>query len=434
MRTVKYLLVISLLFLAGSTFAQKLPNVEDFTVNGIRVILRQSPNQIVAIGAIFRGGYAYNETNNPYIAEGMANLTTSSGSEKYPKDKFRALKSRLVTTITGGGDFYDTQYWLRCVKPNFDQSWDMFSDVIMHPLYDDVEFRNQKENDINNINNRSSSPDGYAYFLGDSAWRSGNARFGRITEVPDIQNTTIADMKQFHNKILQRGRMYVVVVGNVSKQEITKKLGDFASQAEGNNMMAYSSNNYPPPDQTKFIYDSRPDIPTTYIYGFTSSPDRNDPDFWPSRLTASYLREKFFQEVRTKRNLSYAPFAFITGGMHNYRFVLGVSTTRPDSAIGVMLNEIKKVQNGDIDTKMLNDEKNVYITRYYQGKTTNLGQAQELYGAIRETGDWHDAYTIDKILTVTPEQAKQYAEKYLHNILYSISGPTSGVTESKFHF
>ncbi|HZV12919.1 MAG TPA: hypothetical protein VFA55_06855, partial [Candidatus Kapabacteria bacterium] len=79
-------------------------------------------------------------------------------------------------------------------------------------------------------------------------------------------------------------------------------------------------------------------------------------------------------------------------------------------------------------------EKNVYITRYYESKMTNLNQAEELYSAVRETDDWREAYTIDKILTVTPEEAKHYAAKYLHNFLYSISGPTSGVTESKFSF
>ena len=287
MKTLTYSIIVCFFLLfAGSSFAQKMPKVDDFMVNGIRVILRQSPNQIIAVGAIFRGGYAYGETDNPYIASGMANLTTSSGSQKYPKDKYRALKSRLVTTITGDGDFYDTHYWLRCVKPNFDQSWDMFTDVILHPLYDEVEFRNQEESAINDINNRSSSPDRYAFFLGDSAWRSGNPRFGRITEAPDVQNTTIADMQNFHDKILQRKRMYIVVVGNISKEEITKKLKAFASLPEGNTV-TYTGNTFPPPDHPEFIYDKRPDIPTTYIYGFAASPDRKDPDFWPSRLAAS---------------------------------------------------------------------------------------------------------------------------------------------------
>ena len=120
--------------------------------------------------------------------------------------------------------------------------------------------------------------------------------------------------------------------------------------------------------------------------------------------------------------------------MHNYRFMLGVSSVLPDSAVSVELNEIKKVQNGDIDTKTFEDEKNVFITEYYERKMTNMDQAQELFGAIRETGDWHYAYKINELLSVTPAEAQAFATKYIHNILYSVCGDKSKVTENKFLF
>jgi len=433
-RIAKIISAVACVVINPSVFAQmQTPKIEDFTVNGIHVVMRQSDNQVVAIGVIIKGGYGYNETNNPYIAKGMADVTTSSGSEKYSKDAFRASKERMVTTITGSGDYYYISYWLRCVKPQLDKSWDMLADVIMHPLYDSVEWRNIRDNEVNDINDRKSSPDRWASFVCDSIYRQSNSRFGRTTEVSDVQGTTLAEMKQFHDMMMQKSRMTIIVVGNISRDEITNKLAEFGALPDGS-LPSLANNHFTPPAQSEVFVDNRPKIPTTYVYGLAGAPDRTSQDFWAAKLTSQYLSEKFFEEVRTKRNLSYAPYCYVTGTMHNYRFMLGVSSVLPDSAVGVELTEIKKVQNGDIDKKTFEDEKNVYITNYYEGKMTNLDQAMELSSALRETGDWHDAYKINNILTVTPGDAQRFASKYLHNILYSISGDKSKVTDDKILF
>ena len=169
------------MMLASGVSAQT-PDIQDFTVNGIRVVMRPSANQVVAALVAFNGGYGYGETNNPYSSSALLDVTTASGSAKYPKDQFRALTERMVTTIGGTGNYYSILYSLRCVKPHFDKSWDMFSDVILHPLYDSIEWKNTRDNELNEINDRRSSPDNWAYFAGDSIYRSSNARFGRTVE------------------------------------------------------------------------------------------------------------------------------------------------------------------------------------------------------------------------------------------------------------
>jgi hypothetical protein len=58
----------------------------------------------------------------------------------------------------------------------------------------------------------------------------------------------------------------------------------------------------------------------------------------------SVLGTRVWEEVRTKRNLSYAPAARGTNFFANQGF-LYVTTVLPDSAVKVMLGEVKRLQN-----------------------------------------------------------------------------------------
>ena len=67
-------------------------------------------------------------------------------------------------------------------------------------------------------------------------------------------------------------------------------------------------------------------MPTNYIQAMFVGPRWTNPDFVVARVGMSWLAAREFDEVRTKRNLSYAPTARFTGTpAHRSAF----STSRP---------------------------------------------------------------------------------------------------------
>ena len=84
-------------------------------------------------------------------------------------------------------------------------------------------------------------------------------------------------------------------------------------------------------------------LPTNYVQGVFLSPSLKDHDFYAMRVATTLLRDRVFEEVRVKRNLSYAPnadmgsFAANTGNIY-------VTAVDANQAVSVMLNEINDLK------------------------------------------------------------------------------------------
>src|SRR5204863_3561901 len=88
-------------------------------------------------------------------------------------------------------------------------------------------------------------------------------------------------------------------------------------------------------------------LPTNYVQGLFTAPPLTSPDIYPMRVAAALLRDRVFEEVRVKRNLSYAPNAFLgsqsanTGGIY-------VTAVDANQAVRVMLNDITRLKRDAI--------------------------------------------------------------------------------------
>lgn len=430
---------IAVLLFAGlfsSAYAQGgVPkDATEFTVDGIKVILNPTKaNQIVAVLLGIEGGFARNETENPAIAAVTADLTTSSGSQKYPKDKYREELARLVTTIGGSGGKYNSTYLLSCVKPKFSESWNIFQDVIKNPRYDEDEFARIKEQDLTAIAGRKAEPEDYANFMLDSIWSAAN-HSGRVTQASDIEALSTDAIKQFHDGQLQRSRMTIVVVGDVTKAELEKKIHEAFKDVPMGSYAHQPFETVMGPQRTDLVIDNRV-VPTAYIFGRFLAPSRTSNDYWPLRISSLILRDRLYEEVRTKRNLSYAPFATLTGSTGAYYGLVGVSTTMPDSTINVMNREIRKMRDQGITEKELRDIKAQYVTEYYMQQQSNLAVAQSLYQMQMETGNWKNLFAVPQnIDKVSLADVRRVTSKYYHNIFWTAVGEQDKMTRSLFLF
>ncbi|MBS1911934.1 MAG: insulinase family protein [Bacteroidetes bacterium] len=403
-----------------------------FEVNGIHVIMCPAYNQIVSVVVGLEGGFASKETTNPALADFTADIVTSSGTSKFSQDMIRRITSETSTNLTGNGDYRGVTFNLTTTRPNFDRVWDVFASMINGPQYDDQEFKNQMQRRVVDIKRRWANPEAYASIISDSLVKLGNPVLGRIIQQSDVEAVTIAAMRDYMKHISERSRMLVVVVGNVSADEVKAKLGQFASLPMG----AYRRPPLPPvptaPAPKEELVD-RPS-PTTYVISSFAGPRATEQDYWPLQVGLSHLRNVLFEELRTKRNLTYAPSAQLSSTLGQSRGSVSVSSTLPDSCIPIMYNELRKMKQGNFDESDLNDSKQVFITAYYMRQMTNDGTANAIYAAERNAGDWHLAYSFDAINAVNKAAVKAAFAKYAKNLQVGIVGKKSGVTEPKYIF
>src|SRR6185436_4002554 len=85
------------------------------------------------------------------------------------------------------------------------------------------------------------------------------------------------------------------------------------------------------------------DLPTVYVSGFFSAPNPKSDDYAATLVGMNILSDRLFEEVRTKRNLSYAAFA----GLRRSAAATGqlyVSTPDPNAAVRVIRDEVEKMR------------------------------------------------------------------------------------------
>jgi zinc protease len=391
-------------------------------------------NQIVAVTVGLRGSYASGETENPAVPGEMIAITTASGSVPYPRDKYRMELSRLVSTISGGIDDLGVTYTLTCVRPKFDESWKIFSDVIKEPLYNAEEMKKTEQGMLADIAGRRQEPEQWVNFLIDSIWGGGH-RSGRITQPADVTSVTESSLRAFHDILLDRSRMTIVIVGDVTRKEVEAKVHSFLMASPAVQHSHYLFVPLAPvsgPGTTEIVSESR-SIPTTYIVGRFASPSRRNPDYWPLRLAVSTLSDRLYEEVRTKRNLSYSPYAASLGRYIEYFTQVGVSSTAPDSAMHVIVTELNNLRDHGITEKELRDTKEAFITAAYMSQQSNLAEANRLYVAELETGDYHNAlHIVEDAMRVTNDDVQRAVKKYLHTIYWTAVGNQDKVHREDF--
>src|SRR5207244_721452 len=136
-------------------------------------------------------------------------------------------------------------------------------------------------------------------------------------------------------------------------------------------------------------------IPTNYIQGLFTAPPLTSPDIYPMRVASSILRDRIFEEVRIKRNLSYAPDAFLRSQAANIGGIyVSADNEKANQAVRVMLDEIARLQRESIDDDDIKSIVAQFLTSYYMSQETNAAQVGELAQSELIGGGWRNSVEL----------------------------------------
>jgi zinc protease len=423
MRTNRFFIaaVATLAFLVlGASFAAA-QSPEEFTVNGLKVIVKTNPaNDVIAASLFLRGG-VLNITDSTQGIEPLIFAIAEKGSKKYPKETLFQILDRTAASITHNSTRDYSSVSLRCLKRQFDEMWDVFADVVMNPAFNEEDVNLVRNTMLVNIRQRKDNPDSYLRELSDEQFYQGHVyRLDPEGVESSVAAISVEQMKDHLRKHLKTPELLLVVVGNTTKDELMKKVeATFGKLPKGE----YAAAVIPPIQHSSpALKVMEQQLPTNYIRGSFSVPDRSDPDYYAMRVAIDVLNDRLFEEVRTKRNLSYAPRAGMADQKVNRAFIY-VTTVQPDTTIKVMLGELKKLQTEPLTEKTLKDRVALLLTAYYRGNETNNSQAGFL-GVCEIVGKgWKTADSfMENIKRVTAADIQRVANKYFHNLQTVVIG------------
>jgi predicted Zn-dependent peptidase len=427
----RIMLAVAVLFAAVPLHAQGRPQIEDFRVSGIHVIHKPiSANDVIAVRLYLTGGSAALTPATAGI-EQLIVSTMTRGTRKYDRDQFTARATATGAEIGGEVSRDYTVFTLRAVRANLDESWDLFTQAVAHPTFPTAEVELARAQQVNQLRQRTDDPDSYLALMSDSVSYAGHPFSRDPRGTPAIVAAlTRDDLAQWHARRLTKANLLLVVVGKVSRAELTSMIaGSFgALPVNGGSAAAVPALRAASPAVT--IIERA--LPTNYIQGLYVGPNRSSKDLPALQLATRVLSDRLFEEVRTKRNLTYAVGSGLSAGLVG-RGTLYVTAVQPDTTLKVILAEVRRLQHEPIPRDRLQETLNDYATSFWMSQETNMGQAQQLGHWELTGGGWRNALTyVDRMRAVTPADIQRVASQYLRNARFVVIGDPGKVDRALF--
>jgi zinc protease len=428
------IVVVVLACVAWESSAQeKSVAVDEFIVNGLKVLVKPvSANDIISVQLYLRGG-CMNLTEATQGIEHLLLQSALKGSKNYPKEQLNTVLDRTASAITGASTKNFSKVTLRCLKSDIDKLWDVFADVIMRPAFVPEDVEVVRNNILLGIKQRKDNPDSYLALVADEGFYAGHPyRFEPEGVEGSMSALTIDQMKKYLADNLVTSKLLLVVVGNMSTEDVrTKVEATFGKLPQGQYKPVFPA---PVVHATPSMKVIEQQMPTNYFRGTFALPGPSDPDHHSTLVMMSVLGTRVWEEVRTKRNLSYAPAARGTNFFANQGF-LYVTTVLPDSAVKVMLGEVKRLQNEPVPAKDLKDRITMFLTGYSLARETNESQGDFLAFYELSGAGWKaTTQLMDRFRGVSAADIQKVARTYFHNMQTTVIGDPKSVHKEVYQY
>lgn len=404
-----------------SVVAKQAALVSEIDVNGLKVLLKRREGSLtVAAGLFIRGGSSNITAQNA----GIETLMLSSATEattNFARARMRSELSRMGTVIGSSSNNDYSVLSMATTRMHFDSSWKIFTDVALRPSFTKEDVVLVQERLVVSLSDDTDNPDVYLQKLQEKVAYAGHPYLNDTSGTPEtVAKLTPDDLRRYHTKLMETSRLVLVIVGDLNPNEVRDlAAASFGKLPRGN----YKAEAVPQLAFEKSSVEVTPrELPTNYVQGLFAAPSLTSPDIYAMRVASSLLRDRVFEEVRVRRNLSYAPDAFLRTQAAN---VGGLYVTAVDAnqSVKVMLNEIARLQNQPVGADDIHAVVAQYLTTYYLGQETNAAQAGELAQYELIGGGWRNSIDfLEKLTAVTPADIQRVSQKYMRNIRFVVLG------------
>lgn len=405
--------------------------VTELNVNGLKVLIKRRPGSAtVAAGLFIRGGSRNVTAQTAGIESFMLNVATE-GSRKYPRELLRRELARTGSNVSSGSNNDYSVLALASTVENFDRSWEIFADIAVNPAFapNDVELTREKL--LTGLRNEGDEPDGYLQKLVEKTINA-NTTYENDPggTMENIGRFKVEDLRTYHQKTMETSRLLLVIVGDLDAAGLEQRIASTIGKLPRG---AYKDPAVKGFDFSKPTLDITPrELPTNYVEGVFDAPSINNPDFYAMRVATTILRDRVFEEVRTKRNLSYAPNADMGSSAINSGNIY-VTAVDANQAISVMLGEINSLKTKLVSERDISGVTGQFLTTHFLAQETNSAQAGELAKYELVGGGWRNSLEfLERTRKVRPEEIQAVAIKYMKNLRFVVLGNPNAIDRQIF--
>ncbi len=391
-------------------------DVTAYDLNGMEVLVKRVPGaEFVAASVVVKGGVANWTLPEAGIEQLALEAASTGGTERLDKDAFARRLETMGSTISvlSTNDFGVLS--VKALKGSYPATFDLLADAFLTPALPASEIDLVKQRMLTGLKRQLESPDGQLALLGEKALFSGQPYERRAGGTLQSVASLTRDAAARHlARLRETGRLLVVVAGDVDPAEVYRKArAAFGALPRGT---FHDQLPAPPTFAKPAVVSEKRALETNYVASLFPAPHAGAPEYPAARVAMDLLRYRLFEEVRTKRNLSYAPGAWLNNGGVAYG-QLYVTAVDPAATLKVMAGEVERLKRRKVTEKELTDTKEQYLSGLYNATQTTDSQVLFLTAWRVYAGDFREARKVaERIRGVTPGQVQAFAKKYLVNM------------------
>lgn len=425
-------LLLSGMFFTANSQEKTQQDIEEFYIDGLKVILKTVPRQVISTTFTIRGGTA----NYPKDLEGIEALTlklvTEGGTTQFPKEKLNELTQSLGIKLDYTADYDYGILQMNSLKANWDESWPIFADIIANPAFDAKQFALIKKQVIAEAKFDAQDPDFKLLQLAMSNVFKGMDYEKVPSGTPKaLSNLTLDKVKDYHKFYVNKNNCFLIVVGDINKEKLKAQVSQSLKHLPIGSRTVGKIENFQINSGSHQIHHNKTE--TNYLRGYMNAPRLETHDGITMQIAMKMLNERIFNTVRREAGLSYAPRAYYARGIINNPYnVLYVSTPKPAKAIQLMVRTLNDVRADGFTDEELKAQKATFITDHYLGQETTLSQCLGInLNELRES--WNiDYLSSEKFASINLEDINRVIRKYSNVIQWTYYGNEALISYDDF--
>ncbi|MCX2780043.1 M16 family metallopeptidase [Microbulbifer thermotolerans] len=331
----------------------ELPKQESFTLdNGLKVVLAERHDTpVVLMNLQFKSGAAA-DGDKPGLAS-MAASMLSEGAGDLDALAFSARQEELGASIGTGSGLDYNNITLSALKNQLDPSLELFAKVVLEPLFPEKDLARVKSNRLDAIAQEKAQPQGLALrtlpplLFGDKhPYGAPLTGSGTVEGIEAIERD---DLVRFHNTWVRPDNAVLIVVGDVTREEIQASLNRALAdwRAPKTELARIEVPTVERPQKTRIYLVDRPGAEQSYIMAGLVMPPWQPQGAEAFEAMAAVIAGKFTSRVnmnlREDKHWTYGARAVSldTEGQRPYILFAPVQTDKTAPAILELLKEYR---------------------------------------------------------------------------------------------
>lgn len=390
----------------GTAPMPQFPDVKQFNLsNGLHVnLVERKDLPIVNMSLMVNAGYAA----DPAQLAGLANLTGSMIKEGTKTRSSLQLSDQLAdlgASLSSYADLDNSYLVLSALKTNFDQSLNLFADVLLNPIFPQKDLNRVQNEQILNIRQEQVQPVLMGLRVLPALIYGKNHAYskpftGTGTE-ETVSRITRNDLINFHQSWFAPNNATLIVVGDVTENELRAKLDKSLVNWKERKVPAKNISDVALAEKPNVFILDKPDAIQSIIFAAEISPSAKDPDYEAMKIMNRILGGDFTSRVnmnlREDKHWSYGSGTFNMDAQ-GPGFFIAYAPVQTDKTKESIV-ELQKELSDYVGTKPVTQEE------FDKAKKNAL---------LQLPGSWETNYSIMSALqnTISYNRGAEYLKKY----------------------